>query len=195
MTFKVIDGGGGNKEERDLEHRREWTKREFSWAVRDAAANLLRIIRGAGKPHELLAQMKKTIDAAIAFQEAYNYWPFDEIANDLRLENEKEKFLERERSGTLDKASIERWRDDGTFDQMGVEHTIFRGTLQIIASRLIGQATQESAGDSEFHDGLRGMERIRDERLERIRAEKRATSSARKKRKLHPRKPKAPTTV
>jgi len=35
------------------------------------AANMLRIIRGAGKPYELLVQMKKAIDSAIKLQELY----------------------------------------------------------------------------------------------------------------------------
>jgi hypothetical protein len=64
----VIDGDGPGKEARDLERDREWAKREFSWAIRDTAANTLRIIRGAGKPYELLLQMKKAIDSAIKFQ-------------------------------------------------------------------------------------------------------------------------------
>src|SRR4051812_17515873 len=59
MSFKVIDGDGPGKEERDLERNRERAMAEFSWAIRDAAANMLRIIRGAGKPYELLIQMRK----------------------------------------------------------------------------------------------------------------------------------------
>jgi len=59
MSFKVIDGDGPGKEERDRDRDREWAKHEFSWAIRDTAANMLRIIRGAGKPYELLVQMKK----------------------------------------------------------------------------------------------------------------------------------------
>ena len=57
MSFKVIDGGGPGKEERDKaqeerekERQREWATSEFSWAIRETAANMIRIIRGAGKP-------------------------------------------------------------------------------------------------------------------------------------------------
>jgi hypothetical protein len=52
MSFKVIDGDGPGKEAQDLERNREWAKHEFSWAIRETAANTLRIIRGAGKPHD-----------------------------------------------------------------------------------------------------------------------------------------------
>jgi hypothetical protein len=68
MSFKVIDGDGPGKDERDREQQRERAKLEFSWAIRDTAANMLRIVRGAGKPYELLLQMKKAIDSAIKFQ-------------------------------------------------------------------------------------------------------------------------------
>ena len=44
MSFKVIDDDGPGKEERDRDRDREWAKHEFSWAIRDKAANMLRII-------------------------------------------------------------------------------------------------------------------------------------------------------
>jgi hypothetical protein len=102
MSFKVTDGDGPGKDERDREQQREWAKHEFSWAIRDTTANMLRIVRGAGKPYELLIQMKKAIDAAIKFQELHNHWPSDVIANDLQLEDEMEKVMTRRREGTLD---------------------------------------------------------------------------------------------
>jgi hypothetical protein len=201
MTFKVIDGDGpdkGEKRRQEDERRRlqnqEWTKSEFSWAIRETAANMLRIIRGAGKPYELLLQMKKAIDSAVKFQEAHNHWPTDVIANDLRLHDEMEECLERGCAGTLNQVHIDRWWKDGTFDKMSAEHTIYRGVLQIVASHMIGQNTQERAGDSEFHEGLRRLEDIREQRRKEFLAEQRANRSAPrplalKKRKRAPRKP------
>jgi hypothetical protein len=77
---------------------------------------------------------------------------------------------------------------------MMAEHTMYRGALQIIASGLIGQNTQQRAGDSEFHEGLRCMERVRDERLKKFREEQRTSRTAarrpaHKKQKLGARKP------
>jgi hypothetical protein len=201
MSFKVIDGGGPGKEERDKaqeerdkERQREWATSEFSWAIRETAANMLRIIRGAGKPYELLMQMKKTIDSAIKFQEIHGYWPNDVMANELRLQDETDDCLERGRSGALALEHIYRWTKDGTFEQMSAEHTLYRGVLQIIASRMIGQNTQERAGDSEFHQGLRELEEIREKRRRKYMEEQRASRpaprrTAPKKRKLSPRKP------
>src|SRR6478672_4722417 len=101
MSFKVIDGGGPDKEERQREADRQWAKQEFSQAIREAAANMLRIIRGAGKPYDLLLQMKTAIDSAIKFQELHNHWPSDVIASDLLLEDEMETWLSRLRNGKV----------------------------------------------------------------------------------------------
>jgi hypothetical protein len=181
MSFKVIDGGGPSREERDQQEKeqerqreREWAQSEFSWAIRDCAANMLRVIRGAGKPYELMRQMQKALTAAVKFQEVHGYWPQDVIANDLRLENEVEKYRARVREGTLDQATFDRWSNDGTFDRMDTKHIMYRGALQIVASTLIGQTTQERAGDSEFHDGLRAYERAREEQVLRRQEEARA---------------------
>ena len=90
-------------------------------------------IRGAGKPYELLVQMKKAIDSAIKFQELYGYWPFDVITNDLLVEDEMETFLARGREGTTDQATIDRWWKDGTFDRMMAEHTIHASAFDLPA--------------------------------------------------------------
>jgi hypothetical protein len=201
MPFKVIDGSGPGKEERDkaLQEEkkardREYATSDLSWAIRETAANMLRIIRGAGKPYELLLQMKKVIDSAIKFQEVHGSWPNDVMANKLRLEDEMDDCLERGRAGDLAQVHIDRWMKDGTFERMSAEHTLYRGVLQIVASRMIGQNTQERAGDEEFHRGLRELEEIREKRRRKFLEEQRASRpvprrSTAKKRKLTPRKP------
>jgi hypothetical protein len=85
MSFKVIDGDGPSKENRERERERETV--EFSWAIRDCAANMLRIIRGAGQPYELLVQMQEVTRAALKVQETHGYWPQNVITNNLRLED------------------------------------------------------------------------------------------------------------
>jgi hypothetical protein len=183
MSFKVIDGGGPGKDERERQRDQEWSEHEFSWAIRETAANMLRIVRGAGKPYELLVQMKKTIDSAIKYQELHSHWP--EISNYLQIEDEHHRHMERAQKGELDKATFDLWREDGTFERMMAENTIMRGAFQTVASQLIGQRTQQTAGEQELHDGLRHWLRIRDERREKERlAALRARVAAPKKRKV-----------
>ncbi|MGY3413524.1 hypothetical protein ACVWZV_009691 [Bradyrhizobium sp. GM5.1] len=67
MPFKVIDGDGPGKEERDSKQDQKMARDEFSWAIRDCAANLLRIIRGAGKPYELMRQMQLALNTSAKF--------------------------------------------------------------------------------------------------------------------------------
>src|SRR5690349_10988102 len=130
MSFKVIDGDGPDKEERDRKRRREWASGEFSYAIRDLAANMLRVVRGAGKGYELLAQMQKVIDSAVKYRDLHDCWPnSDMISETLRLEDEMETTLERGRAGALAQEHIDRWWSDGTFDRMMAEHTMYRGVL------------------------------------------------------------------
>ena len=65
----VIEGGGPEKDDRERQRARDRAKDDFSWAIREVAANILRIIRGAGKPYELVLQMQRAIDAAVKFRE------------------------------------------------------------------------------------------------------------------------------
>lgn len=45
---------------------------------------------------------------------------------------------------------------------MDFEHRVVRGALQVAASRLIGQLTQERAGEDEMHFGIREITAIHD---------------------------------
>jgi hypothetical protein len=193
MSFKVIDGDGPGKEERERQRRQEWAKDEFSGALREMAANMLRIVRGAGKGYELLRQMQVVLEAAVKYRDLHDYWPsHDLIGQALQLEDEIQ--LERGRAGTMEKDDIDRWSEDGTFDEMSAKHSLYRGVLQIIASALLEQTTQKAAGSREFHEALRDLEDIREKRRKRFLEEQRANRpaqrrSVRKKRKLTPSKP------
>ncbi|MCK1266758.1 hypothetical protein IVB44_21390 [Bradyrhizobium sp. 49] len=184
MPFKVIDGDGPGKEERDRKQDQKRARDEFSWAIRDCAANLLRIIRGAGKPHELMRQMQLALNTSAKFYEVHGYWPQEVIVNDLRIDDEAAKWSAKAREGTLDQDSVDRWHDDGTFDRMAAEHGIFCGALQIIASEMIGQSTQKAGGSREFHDGLREYERVREAELAKRRREERTTRPRSKRPKV-----------
>jgi hypothetical protein len=169
--FSIIKGGGPDKEEREKQERereqqrtREWTERDVTGAICEVAANILRIIRGAGKPYSLLLEMKRTIDAAVKFQEAHGYWPDHVMANTLRLEPEHERILKGHKEGRFGQEVVDHWMADDKFEKTMAEYAIQCGALQIIASDLLGQIPQRAAGDREFHEGLFAWADKREER-------------------------------
>jgi hypothetical protein len=146
--FTVIEGGG--PEGRD----RIRAEQEFEFALREAAANMLRIIRGAGKSYALLKQLSDVVAAAVKVRDVTGQLPIDILETVLRRERKTEAIWEKRRTGEIDETSIERWQDDGTFDKIEAEDSIQAGVLQIIASQFVGQKTQECAGESEMRNGI-----------------------------------------
>jgi hypothetical protein len=145
--FRIIDGGGPDKEDRERQQARERAKSDVERTACELAANILRIIRGAGKPHQVLLQMKAVIDSAVEFQKVHGYWPDDIIANELHLTSKDDEYWEGQREGRYTEEQVDRWLDDGEHERFLAEHTVQRGVLQTIASALIGQNTQQRAGE------------------------------------------------
>ncbi|KRQ92375.1 hypothetical protein [Bradyrhizobium valentinum] len=155
MSFKVIDGGGPDKEGRDRQREQEWASSDFSSALRECAANVLRVVRGAGKPYELLVQMQEVVDKAIKYREAHGYYPSsDLILTKLALHDEYKQQRKRDDRGEINEESRHFLREEGEFTRLHALHVIHCGALQIAASGLIGQDTQQRAGESELHRGL-----------------------------------------
>src|SRR6185312_10180354 len=117
------------------------------WALRDITANLLRVVRGAGKPYEIVRQTSALVEALVAYQKAVGHWPpSHELAGMLSFERD------------------EQWQSrvsGSALARIYAQERVVRGALQIVASRLIGQTTQERAGDSEMYDGIRDLEAAR----------------------------------
>lgn len=152
------------EERGQLEHARVSSESHFALAIRVAAANLLRIVRGAGNPHELLFQFQETLAAALKYQEYHGHSPA--VDSYLRVESKVRKLNERIRNGELNRSSM---REDGTFDRLRAEDSVIRGALQMVASEMVGQSSQAAAGENEFHDGLRELRRIREEQAKKVR--------------------------
>ena len=111
-------------EKREAQER---AARRLRSALRSHAANLIRVVRGAGKPHEVGKECSAIIEALHGYHEACGYWPLPEII-----------------SQALD---IDRPVDWGKYPAEGLRleahEAIVRGSLQVAASRLAGQRTQE----------------------------------------------------
>lgn len=158
MSFRVIDGDGPGSEERRLQRQQEVAENQFSWAIREAAANLLRIARGAGSSPDLLPQFERVMTTARAFYQIYGRWPVDVIETTIPLQSVDQRYQTGLREGRYTRADIGRWTGDGSTDRLRAKHTIVRGALQLAASELVQQAPQRAAGDRELYEGVDRLE-------------------------------------
>jgi hypothetical protein len=123
-------------------------KNDVSWAVREMTSNLLRVLRGAGRPYDIGRLANETVRAFVSHQKIVGVWPnSDELAKMLAVGLE-DRMLN---------------RDDSSRRLADADLTIIRGVLQVCASRLIGQTTQVCAGASEMGKGLKYRDDIRDD--------------------------------
>ena len=116
----------------------------LSRALRVLAANILRVVRGAGKSYEIGQQAVAIIDAMNEYRQAVGHYPSSHELNSMLSLADDMVGLSAEE-----------------FERQHAQDLILRGALQIAASRLIGQRTQESAGHSQMTDGLIQMEKLR----------------------------------
>jgi hypothetical protein len=177
--FKVIDGGG--PEGRD----RVFAEHELRDALHETAANMLRVIRGAGKPYELVKQFSKVVQVAIKFKDAFGHWPPSHVLSEmLAMHDEVHAMDEKQSAGQFTQADMDRWYEDGTMDRKYAEHSIKAGVLQVIASQFVGQTPQERAGASEMSRGINEIIAAKQKSNKYWEAKQPATvKNARKKRK------------
>src|ERR1700736_3420161 len=95
---------------------------QVSYTLRALAANIMRVARGTGKPHEICLQAAEFLKAVREYHEVFGHFPSsDDIA---------EVLFQPPRSDLLAKSESE-----------DSEVLIMHGCLQIVASRLLGQMT------------------------------------------------------
>lgn len=148
------------------EERGEYRARlELRWALRRLAANLLRVVRGAGKPSDLGRQIQEVIEVYLDYREATGHFPESQLVSDAlavsktdSLEDWKASFPD-----DVDDSHFERWLQDGSFNQARAVDAIVRASLQIAASRLLNQKTQERSAEHSLSQALDEHERSREE--------------------------------
>jgi hypothetical protein len=117
---------------------------ELGWPLSQLAANMLRVVRGAGRPAELEPQMAAVIAIFDRYRAATGAFPGHyEIVEAISLRAEANA-----------RKHTDKWShaiDD-----------IVQGSLQIAASQLLGQSTQEAAGRHEVMEGVATIEAIRE---------------------------------
>ncbi|MDX9999602.1 MAG: hypothetical protein RBS50_16740 [Phenylobacterium sp.] len=118
-------------------------------AARALTANLMRITRGAGRPTATIDQMVDLLKAMDEFQEIARYWPYDELAEALTLTGREELALT---------------APDDYVEEFYAKQSIVRGALQFAASDLVGQRTQQAAGEHEMYLGINQIGEVRERR-------------------------------
>lgn len=115
--------------------------------LRQLSCNIIRVVRGAGKAWEIAGQAVAVLESFEEYRAIVGHYPTDyEIREAISVRTEAP-------SG-LPAREIE-W-------SYAMED-IIAGSLQMAASRLAGQPTQERAGESEMFKGLIAIEKIREE--------------------------------
>lgn len=133
----------------------EWA---FSDALVELTANLLRITRGAGKGYEVIGQIRRLDETAIAYRAAFGHAPPSHLFNSVLKTGD-------------DLISL----NDRDFRFARIKEVTVAGALQFTASKLIGQHTQATRGEREMYDGmLQYVDYINEQRRETAEAQKRA---------------------
>ena len=129
-------------------------------ALKDLTANLLRVVRGAGKPYDVRKQVALVHAAYAGLAEANPRATWPDISEGLSVASAFE-------------------------DEMTTaRECMVRGALQIAASKIADQPMQERAGRDELMTGFRAIEEIRAENrravaeIERLERAKRRAAKA-----------------
>lgn len=146
--------------------------RELGWETRELAANLLRVIRGAGRPAELPQQIINLGEAILEVHKTARAWAIWSAIED-----------------TLHSGVPNYWDAP---QSVRYETTIARGALQLVASKLVHQSAQEAAGGREIAEGIDALERRREDERRRWAEEAAIQRSRRVRRKTRAPKPKSP---
>jgi hypothetical protein len=145
------------------EMREQEATRALKAALVELTANLIRVVRGAGKPELIVDQLN-------SFAAAYNEYP------DLVGQGPTPALL----AGLIEYRP-DLYPDDDLFDFTILEHAIYRDALQIVASTLVDQRLQLKRAIGELRTHVRSLEDCR-EHVRRRRRAARSTGPAPKKR-------------
>lgn len=123
--------------------QRERARQDIVWPLKELAANVIRVVRGAGKPHEIASQAGRVVLAFEAYHDVVGHYPpGHEIQDAINIRYHSEQ-----------------WETD---DVDWAVDQIIQGSLQVAASRVLAQNTQEAAGERELKDGVRSMEKAQE---------------------------------
>jgi hypothetical protein len=122
--------------------QRAFARQKAETALVQLAANILRVVRGAGRPYSIVQECATLIDAFREYHAVAGQWPasFD-VANTI---------------GFFDEPHMEGGSDEWRSVELA-RNLIVRGALQLVASRMLGQIPQKRAGENELMMGFREL--------------------------------------
>lgn len=147
MALKVVSSQTSTQIERNR------AEGDLEFPFRNLAANVIRTVRGAGRPEDMVAQMLACLDAAEAYRKLTGHYPKAKIYR--RFLNLAEFYFDPTTwADEREKEAIKQLAMSGYPERIEGERMIHRGALQVAASRLLGQHTQEVLGDHEMYAGV-----------------------------------------
>lgn len=157
MVKLVAEQSEADRERNRVEAAREMALERIEWTIRDLAANIMRVTRGAGQPEALPRQAAEFVRAVTDHKDAAGTFPLaDAYVKALDIREDDPRFR----------------ADPHYYGQQ----SIIRGSLQMVASDLLGQRTQEAAGETEMYRGIIMIEEARAEARKGLKVSKRETA-------------------
>ncbi len=123
---------------------RERAEIDVTNAMIDLSANLLRVIRGAGRSHEIGHHCAALLKAMTDFRAATGVWPFPEMERAVR------------------RPDPDFGASEAMYEEQMMFQSIIGGALQMAASEMLGQRPQIAAGETEIFRGIDRLEKIRE---------------------------------
>lgn len=126
-----------------LDHER--ARRDIEWPLRNLAANMMRISRGAGAPYEVGRQCQDVVESFVAYWKRCGVWPSSEEVSEIL------SFRESPHPRDL------------IYDLERAIEEVTKGALRFAAGRLVDQRMQADHGEKELLAGVDRIERYREE--------------------------------
>lgn len=119
------------------EREKAYAVDRLEWGTRELVANLLRVMRGAGRPLELPQQIVNFAESILEVSKTARLWAVSSAIEDALYSAFPRNLGAPEREEDI--------------------RIIVSGSLQLLASRLVHQRAQEAAGEREIVDGASAL--------------------------------------
>lgn len=139
-----------------------WAKHDLERPLRQLAANIMRVSRGAGEPYSIIMQCVEVVKGAQSYNEKCGEWPDDVDVKDA-LDFHDPRLRDYTRTYDERRSSME---------------DIIEGALRMAAGRIVGQKLQEDHGEKDLLAAIRRLEEYRAEQRAKWAAEMKASRKA-----------------